>query len=163
MKRFMLVALLLSLVLSACARKTTPTQTIAELAASDPQFSSLVEVLGEAGLTETLNGAGPFTVFAPTNAAFAKLESAPTDLSQTLLYHVLPQKLEAANLTSQASGVLKTQQGADINYIVEAGSVILIDGQSRQARVTSTDLQATNGVIHVIDAVLLLAAPPALR
>lgn len=166
MKRLIWLGLLFVLGLTACSSTTvTPTQTITEIAASDPQLSSLVEVLGEAGLVETLQGAGPFTVFSPTNEAFAALETSPDTqegLRQLLLYHVVDKKLLAQDLTVQVSPI-KTLQGAELLYTVENGKITLQDGQAKSVTITKGDIQATNGVIHIIDAVLLLPVPVALR
>lgn len=137
---------------------TTPAlKTIAETAAGDPQFSRLVSALGSAGLVETLNGAGPFTVFAPTNDAFAKLAAVPEGdaLERVLLYHVVSGKLEAADVIASAPGTATSVQGSTFSYAVVDGKVVLTDGQGNNVNVTSTDIQASNGVIHVIDSVLL--------
>jgi transforming growth factor-beta-induced protein len=153
----------LSLGLSACSRTPAPTQTVAELVATDPQFLALADALEFAELTTTLSGAGPFTVFAPSNKAFELADVRPEILKDIVLYHVIAQKLEAEDLTSQAPNTLTTQQGTSLAYAVEDGNVVLTDAQGKKATVTSEDIQATNGVIHVIDAVLLLPAPAALR
>ena len=141
------------------------TQTIAEIAAGNPDFSTLVTAVKAAGLAETLSGAGPFTVFAPTNAAFAKVPAATLEsllkpankqqLADILTYHVVPGTVMAADVKS---GSVTTVNGADFNVAVDSGNVILTDGQGGKAKVVTTDIAASNGVIHVIDAVLL---PPA--
>ncbi len=138
-----------------------PTASIAEIAAGDPNFSTLVAALDAAGLVETLAGEGTFTVFAPTNDAFAALPEGTVetlladpsgDLTQILLYHVLGTRAEAADVVNLTSAT--TLQGSEISIAVVDGGVVLNDA----VRVTTTDIMATNGVIHVIDAVLL---PPA--
>ena len=132
--------------------------SIAEIAAGDPNFSTLVAALSAAGLVETLAGEGDFTVFAPTNDAFAALPEGTVDalladpsgdLTQILLYHVLGNRAEAADVVGLSSA--GTLQGGDITIEVVDSGVILNDS----VRVTQTDIQAANGVIHVIDAVLL--------
>lgn len=119
-------------------------------------FKTLSGVLEKAGLTETLKGAGPFTIFAPTDDAFAalpegeldKLLADPVKLKQLLLYHVVPGKVLASELSAMTS--IKTMQGQELEVTVD-GSDILVD----DALIIGTDLQASNGVIHSIDTVLL--------
>jgi uncharacterized surface protein with fasciclin (FAS1) repeats len=138
-----------------------PDMSIAEIAAADPNFSTLVAALSAAGLVDTLAGEGNFTVFAPTNDAFAALPEGtvdtlladPTgDLTQILLYHVVDGVALAEDVVGMDSAT--TLNGAPISIAVVDGGVVLNDS----VRVTATDIMATNGVIHVIDAVLL---PPA--
>lgn len=151
--------------LSACSgnTETLPTETIAELVESDPQFSGLLELLEIANLKATLSEAGPFTLFAPSNDALKKLETSPAneeEYRQLLLYHVLDQKLEAKDIT--ASGTLTTRQGESLSYAVADDGVTLTDSRSNAVKVVKTDIKATNGVIHVIDKVLFLPTIPAL-
>jgi uncharacterized surface protein with fasciclin (FAS1) repeats len=138
-----------------------PDMSIAEIAAGDPNFSTLVAALSAAGLVDTLAGEGNFTVFAPINDAFAALPEGtvdtlladPTgDLTQILLYHVVDGVAMAEDVVGMDSAT--TLNGAPISIAVVDGGVVLNDS----VRVTATDIMATNGVIHVIDAVLL---PPA--
>lgn len=139
-----------------------PTQSIAEIAAADPNFSTLVAALQAAGLAETLAGEGNFTVFAPTNDAFAALPEGTVealladpqgDLTQILLYHVVDGVARAADVVNLTEAT--TLNGAPIAIAVgEDGAVRLNDA----VNVVTTDIEATNGVIHVIDGVLL---PPA--
>ena len=140
-------------------------QTIVEIAAGNPDFSTLVTAVKAAGLADTLSGPGPFTVFAPTNEAFAKLPAGTVDtllkpankqqLAAILAYHVVPAAVMAKDVKP---GTVETVNGATFTVAVEDGSVILTDGQGNEAKVITTDIVASNGVIHVIDAVLL---PPA--
>lgn len=131
-------------------------QTIVEIAASDPQFSTLVAAVQVAGLVETLSSEGPFTVFAPTNAAFAKLGDAtiqallndPATLQSILLYHALSGSVYAADVLQRSSAT--TINGQDVVFSVRNGSAYIND-----AKITITDIQASNGVIHVIDTVIL--------
>ena len=135
--------------------------TIVDIAASNPDFSTLVTAVQAAGLTETLAGPGPYTVFAPTNDAFAKLpagtletllEPANKDqLTSILTYHVVPAEVMAADVTA---GDVTTVNGATFSVSTDGG-VVISDGQGRTANVVQTDIVASNGVIHVIDAVLL--------
>lgn len=141
-----------------------PTTTVAELTdlatliGTEPQFVQLSILVTGAGLRETLAGDGPFTIFAPTNDAFAKLGADtlnslardPETVTPILLYHVVPAKVMAADVKP---GKVTTVNGAEIEIAVD-GDVVTVNG----AKVVKTDIEATNGVIHVIDAVL---TPPA--
>ena len=128
---------------------------IVDTAVGAGQFKTLAKALTEAGLIDTLKGAGPFTVFAPTDAAFAKI---PADQLQALLadkaalvkvltYHVVPGKVVAADVKS---GEVATVQGQPVSIRASSAGVTV-----NQARVIKTDVMATNGVIHVIDSVIL--------
>ena len=142
---------------SAVAGCTIP--TIAELVTADPQFSTLLTAVKAAGLVDTLNGAGPFTVFAPTNDAFAKvpadtlkgLLADPAALKNVLLYHVVSGKVTSDQVVKLTSA--PTVNGANVNIAV-SGSTVKINN----ATVIKVDVPACNGVVHVIDSVLL---PPA--
>ncbi len=140
--------------------------TVVDIATSDENFSILVTALDTAGLVETLQGEGPFTVFAPTNAAFEALLGelgitaeellAREDLADILTYHVVPQQLLAADVlgaVDSAGGTaeVETVNGAPISVSLDGESVVI----NGNATVTTTDLQAGNGVVHVIDAVLV--------
>jgi transforming growth factor-beta-induced protein len=146
-----------------------PAQDIVEVAVAAGNFKTLASALQAAGLVETLKGEGPFTVFAPTDEAFAKLDKALLDdllkpenkdtLVAILTYHVVPGKVTAADVVKLTSA--KTVQGEEITIKVEGDTVMVND-----AKVTQTDIAARNGVIHVIDTVILpptvaekLAAP----
>ena len=190
MKRFTVASLLivLSLVLSACAPAATPAaptattaptaapvptatpepteapQTIVDIAVADERFSTLVAAVQAAGLVETLQGEGPFTVFAPTNDAFAKLPAGTVDtlllaenqkqLVDVLTYHVVAGKVMAADVVALSEA--ETVQGGKVMIKVDMGKVYIND-----AEVVITDIEASNGVIHVIDTVLLPEAPVA--
>lgn len=124
-------------------------------------FSTLVAAVKAAGLVEALKGTGPFTVFAPTDAAFAKLPAGtveallkdPVALGAILKYHVVSGKVTAADVIKRKGGKTPTLNGATLDIQVQNGKV-LVNG----ATVTSADVMASNGVIHVIDTVVL---PPA--
>jgi uncharacterized surface protein with fasciclin (FAS1) repeats len=128
---------------------------IVAVATSAGSFKTLVQALEVAGLTDTLKGAGPFTVFAPTDAAFAKIPKADLDalladkakLARVLTYHVVPGKVMAADVTKLSSA--KTVEGGALT--IDASSGVKVDG----ANVVQTDIAASNGVIHVIDTVML--------
>jgi uncharacterized surface protein with fasciclin (FAS1) repeats len=137
-------------------------KNITQVAASSPQFSTLVSLLGKAGLAGALQKKGPFTVFAPTNAAFAKLPKAtlkkvgndPALLKKVLLYHVVKGKVPAATVVTLDGKSAKTLAGQPVKITVRKGKVFL----NGSTRVTKTDVMASNGVIHVIDRVLIPSA-----
>ena len=143
-------------------------QDIVDVAAKAGNFNTLVTAVKAAGLVDTLKGPGPFTVFAPTDAAFAKVPKADLDallkdkakLTAVLTYHVVPGKVDAATLTAQiAAGngkaTLKTVQGGTLTASLDGGRVLLTDARNGRAHVTAADLAGGNGVVHVIDSVLL--------
>ena len=127
---------------------------ILDTAVSAGNFKTLATALTAAGLIDTLKGKGPFTVFAPTDAAFAKIPKADLDallkdkakLTAVLTYHVVPGKVMAADVKA---GKVKTVQGSEITLATMGG--VTVDG----AKVSATDIVADNGVIHVIDSVIL--------
>jgi len=131
-------------------------ETIVDIAVADGRFTTLVAALQAAELVETLQGAGPFTVFAPTDDAFAKLPEGTVEglladipaLTDILLYHVVPAKVLAAQVVELDSA--DTVLGKPVSIMVEGGEVMVND-----SKVVITDIEASNGVIHVIDAVLL--------
>jgi uncharacterized surface protein with fasciclin (FAS1) repeats len=133
-----------------------PTRDLVDTAASAGTFDTLVTAVKEAHLVETLRSTGPYTVFAPTDEAFAKLPHGTLDalladrrkLQKVLLYHVVPGRLDAAEVTSRHG--LETAQGARLPVTASHGKVHV-----GRARITATDIAASNGVIHVIDSVLL--------
>lgn len=136
----------------------SPTKNIVENAIASPDHSTLVAAVQAAELAGTLSGAGPFTVFAPTNAAFEKLPAGTVDnllkaenkqqLTNVLTYHVVPGTYMAADLKNGQK--LKTVQGAELTVMMKDGKV-MIDG----ATVATPDVTSSNGVIHVIDAVVM--------
>jgi trimeric autotransporter adhesin len=140
-------------------RQAEVKKSIVEIAVADKQFSTLVGALKSADLVTALSGAGPFTVFAPTNAAFAKLAAVPGGeaLKNVLLYHVASGALSGNEIAAAAS--VKTLQGANIKAELKGSSLIL----NGNTKVIIKDIQASNGVIHVIDTVLLPPAPAMAR
>jgi uncharacterized surface protein with fasciclin (FAS1) repeats len=138
----------------------TEEMNIVEVAASAGSFNTLVQAVQEAGLVETLSGEGPFTVFAPTDEAFAALPEGTLDalladeeaLRAVLTYHVVAGEYMASDVIQMES--LTTVQGEDISILVTDGNVMV-----NNANVTQTDIEASNGVIHVIDQVIL---PPSM-
>ena len=152
------VAAALVVLVSGCATVSAPV-SVADTIAANPTLSTLSSLIQTAGLTDTLKGAGPFTVFAPTNEAFKAvpantleaLGKDPVALKGVLTYHVVAAKVMAADVKN---GKVKTVNGAEIE-LSKAGDFVTV-GES--AIVTQADIAASNGVVHVIDAVLL---PPA--
>ncbi|MDJ0782935.1 MAG: fasciclin domain-containing protein [Desulfosarcinaceae bacterium] len=137
---------------------------IVDTAVTDGRFTTLVTALQAAGLDDDLRGTGPFTVFAPTDDAFAALPAGTVDtlldpanqalLSDILLYHVVSGAFFATDVIALDGGEVTALNGDDIDIDIENGNVILNDDGNREAMVIITDIEATNGVIHVIDAVL---------
>jgi transforming growth factor-beta-induced protein len=179
MKRLLLFALVAVMALAACAPAATPAptavptpmpmptntpapQTIVDIAVADGRFTTLVAAVQAAGLVETLAGEGPFTVFAPTDEAFAKLPAGTLEellkpenkqqLTDILLYHVVAGKVMAADVVNLSEA--ETALGEKVAIKVEDGKVFINDAQ-----VIITDIEASNGVIHVIDTVIL---PPSM-
>ncbi len=132
-------------------------ENIVEIASGNKDFTTLVAAVVAAGLAETLSGDGPFTVFAPTNEAFAKLPAGTVEelikpenkekLAAILTYHVVAGKALSSDLSDGQS--IKTVNGQEVK--VSVGDNVKVDG----AIVTTPDLEASNGVIHVIDSVIM--------
>ena len=149
----------------------SPNETIVANAAKASTLTTLVSAVQAADLAETLSGPGPFTVFAPDNAAFEKVPAATreallapagkADLTKILTYHVVPGRLTAADLATQAQAnggkvELTTVQGGTLTATVNPdGSVTLTDGNGGMSRVTQADVLQSNGVVHVIDTVVM--------
>ena len=145
-------------------------QNIVEVASSNPDFSTLVTAVKAAGLVETLSGAGPFTVFAPTNAAFDKLPAGTVDgllkpesldkLKSVLTYHVVSGKFDAAAVIdainkNNGKYTVTTVQGEKIDLSLKGDKVMLTDAKGGTATVVMADVPASNGVIHAIDTVVM--------
>jgi uncharacterized surface protein with fasciclin (FAS1) repeats len=146
-----------------------PPTTVVGVAQGNPDFSILVEAVTAAGLSTTLSGNGPFTVFAPTNAAFAalltelgvtkaQLLADKTLLTSVLTYHVLPAKVLKAAVPTATP--ITTVQGATFRVDAVGANLVITDGRNRKSTITATDLNATNGVVHVVDKVILPPLPP---
>ncbi len=146
------------------------TKNIIENATNSKDHTTLVAAVKAAGLVETLEGTGPFTVFAPTNEAFDKLPKGTVDtllkpeskaaLSKVLTYHVVAGKVDAATLAKdieagKGKATLKTVQGGSLTASMEGKDVIITDEKGGKAKVTIADVMQSNGVIHVVDAVLM--------
>lgn len=157
---------------TAVAEDATAPGTVVEVAQGDESFSTLVAAVTAAELGETLSGEGPFTIFAPTNDAFGKLpdgtvETLTTEdtetLSSILTYHVIEGSINAATLTAaieeagEEGYTITTVNGGTLTATLVDGSVVLTDATGGTATVTATDVEASNGMIHVIDTVLMPA------
>jgi uncharacterized surface protein with fasciclin (FAS1) repeats len=146
------------------------TRNIVQNAVNSKDHTTLVAAVKAADLVDTLAGPGPFTVFAPTNAAFAKLPAGTVDtllkpenkamLVKILTYHVVPGRITAQQIAMMASkhhgmATLKTVEGEELMFRRSAGSWWVLDARGDKARITIPNVMQSNGVIHVIDAVLM--------
>ena len=151
-------AVLAAVAFTGCATQTSPV-SLADTIAAKPQLSTLNGLVAKTGLTDTLKGTGPFTVFAPSNEAFSKvpaktmedLAKDPAKLKAVLTYHVVPGKVMAADVKNSNS---KTVNGASV-ALSKAGDFVTVE----QAMVQTADIPATNGVVHIVDSVLIPPAP----
>ena len=147
-----------------------PTKNIVENAVNSKDHTTLVAAVKAAGLVDTLSSAGPFTVFAPTNAAFAKLPAGTVDtlvkpenkatLTKILTYHVVAGKMSAADLMKavkdgKGTAMLKTVEGEPLTVKEMGGKLEVIDAKGGVSHVTIGDVNQSNGVIHVVDTVLM--------
>ena len=145
-------------------------KTIVQNASTAENLSTLVAAVKAAGLVDTLSGKGPFTVFAPTNQAFEKLPAGTVDtllkpenkmkLTQLLTYHVVSGTYTSSQLTAAArshggSSTLKTVQGEALTVKLQDGKVWVVDAKGGKASVTTADVKQSNGVVHVVDTVLM--------
>lgn len=166
---FLFSALILLAGLSAC-EPAGPTENLVELASSNDNFSTLVAALAAGGLVETLEGEGPFTVFAPDNEAFDKLPEGLLEallkpenkeiLSSILTYHVVAGNVKAADLIKaieegDGTHTITTVQGDKLSAGLLGDNVVLTDAKGNKSTVTATDIQASNGVIHSINGVVV--------
>lgn len=147
-----------------------PSKNIIENAVNSKDHTTLVAAVKAAGLVETLEGPGPFTVFAPTNSAFSKLPAGTVEtllkpenkakLTAVLTYHVVPGKLDSKELMSMmkagmGKATLKTVQGENLYVSMKGKKIMITDENGGVATVTIADVNQSNGVIHVVDSVLL--------
>lgn len=145
-------------------------KTVVGIAVDSKDHTTLVAAVKAAGLVDTLSGAGPFTVFAPTNAAFAALPAGTVEnllkaenkatLTKILTYHVVAGKLDAAAVVKaitdgKGKAVVKTVSGGSLTATLEGKNVILTDEKGGKSTVVATDLMGSNGVVHVINTVLM--------
>ena len=147
-----------------------PTKNIVENAVNSKDHTTLVAAVKAAGLVDTLESKGPFTVFAPTNEAFAKLPAGTVEnlvkpenkatLTKILTYHVVPGRITAGQIASMAArnhgtASLKTVEGENLRFMKNGGGWWVIDAKGNKSRITIPNVMQSNGVIHVIDAVLM--------
>ena len=144
-----------------------PSKTIVENAVNSKDHTTLVAAVKAAGLVDTLSGPGPFTVFAPTNEAFDKLPPGTVDtlvkpenkatLTKILTYHVVPGRYSASDLMklAKSGGTLTTVQGEPLTVSARGGHVILTDAKGGTSTVTIPNVYQSNGIIHVVDTVLM--------
>jgi uncharacterized surface protein with fasciclin (FAS1) repeats len=147
-----------------------PTKNIVENAVNSKDHTTLVAAVKAAGLVDTLSGKGPFTVFAPTNAAFAKLPAGTVEtlikpenkatLTKILTYHVVPGRYTASQIAAMAArnrgaATLKTVEGDSLRFMKSGNGWVVIDDKGGRARITIPNVMQSNGVIHVIDSVLM--------
>ncbi len=163
-------AAMCAMTVAAKDKATVSSKDIVDFAADSPDFSTLVTAVKAASLVDTLKGAGPYTVFAPTNDAFAKLPTGTLDtllkpenkdtLSKILTYHVVAGKVTAKALIGlikkgHGKAALKTVEGTTLTASLQGGKVILTDEKGGTATVIKADVLVKNGVIHTIDAVVM--------
>lgn len=147
-----------------------PTKTIVQNAVNSKDHTTLVAAVKAAGLVDTLNGTGPFTVFAPTNAAFDKLPDGTVatlvkpenkaKLTSILTYHVVPGRITAADIAANAkahggTATYTTVEGEPLMFKKSGGGWEIMDGKGDTGRITIADVYQSNGVIHVIDSVMM--------
>ena len=143
-----------------------PSKNIIQNAVNSKDHTTLVAAVKAAGLVDTLEGKGPFTVFAPTNAVFGKLPAGTVDtlvkpenkpaLTKILTYHVVPGRLDASSLVEGKK--LKTAEGEDLTVKLKEGKVWIVDAKGGTSMVTISNVNQSNGVIHVVDTVLMPAS-----
>ena len=158
------------MIASIFASNLTQAQDIVDVAIKSPNHTTLVAAVKAAGLVETLKGAGPYTIFAPTNAAFDKLPDGvladllkpenKAKLASILTYHVIAKKITAKEVmeaikSGKDRAVLTTVNGKKIVATTKEGKVYITDEQGNTSMVTAADLSGSNGVVHVIDTVLM--------
>ncbi|MFN0050399.1 MAG: fasciclin domain-containing protein [Cytophagales bacterium] len=161
---------ILAVAVAASSFAMAQSKDVVDVAMGSTDHTTLVAAVKAADLVTTLKGKGPFTVFAPTNAAFDKLPAGAVDnllktenkatLAKILTYHVIAGNLMASDVMAavkagNGKAVVKTVQGGDLTVTIENGKVILTDAKGGKSMVTATDLKGSNGVIHVIDMVVM--------
>ena len=142
-------------------------KTIVELAQGNPQLSTLVTAVTAAGLGETLSGTGPFTVFAPSNDAFAKVDKAtldgllqPASKDVLLTYHVVAGNVKSGDLAKmivdgKGTATIKTLNGGSLKASMAGDKIVLTDAKGGKSTVTEADVVASNGAVHVVDTVVM--------
>ena len=152
------------------ATEATGDKTIVALAQGNPNVSTLVTAVTAAGLAETLSGAGPFTVFAPSNDAFAKVDKATLDgllkpeskdkLAALLKYHVVAGNVKSGDLAKmitdgKGTAAVKTLNGGSLKATMDGDKIVLTDAKGGKSTVTAPDMVASNGTVHVVDTVVM--------
>jgi len=147
-----------------------PTKSIVQNAVNSKDHTTLVAAVTAAGLVDTLAGQGPFTVFAPTNAAFGKLPAGTVDtlvkpenkdtLTKILTYHVVPGRYTAADVAALAAqnggtATLKTVEGESLSFMKSGDGWVVVDSKGGRSNITIANVMQSNGVIHVVDSVLM--------
>jgi uncharacterized surface protein with fasciclin (FAS1) repeats len=170
MKKILTCMTMSATLLLAAVHVSAQQKDVVDVAIGSPAHTTLVTAVKSADLVATLKGKGPFTVFAPTNDAFAKLPAGTVDallkpenkakLAGILTYHVVPGKLMASDVLAavkkgNGKAVLTTVNGEKLTVTLDGGKVKITDAKGGSAFVTTADLSASNGVVHVVDAVLL--------
>ncbi|MBL7870183.1 MAG: fasciclin domain-containing protein [Cyclobacteriaceae bacterium] len=178
MKKLLILMLGVSLSMSAFSQKSVmvggaamyPTKNIIENAVNSKDHTTLVAAVKAADLVNVLQGAGPFTVFAPTNDAFAKLAAGTVEtllkpenkatLTAVLTYHVVPGRMSSSDIskaikTGKGKAEFKTVQGETLTAMMSGKEVVLKDSKGNTSKITIMDVNQSNGVIHVIDSVVL--------
>lgn len=170
MKKLKLITAALFVAVLSATGFAQATKTVVENAIASKDHTTLVAAVKAAGLVETLSGTGPFTVFAPTNKAFGKLPKGTLEmllkpenkskLASILTYHVVAGNLDskaiiAAITAGKGSATLTTVQGGKLIGKIVGKNVVLTDEKGNKAKVTAVDIKSSNGVIHVIDAVVM--------
>jgi len=168
MKTFKTATMALTMILGVTT--VTSAQTVVDIAVGSDNHTTLVAAVKAAELVETLSGKGPFTVFAPTNTAFDKLPEGTVatllepankgTLSSILTYHVVAGTIDAAAVgkaikDGKGKAVLTTVQGGKLTAMLKDGKVVLMDEKGGYSTVVATDLKGTNGIVHVIDTVVM--------
>ncbi len=178
MKKLLILMLGVSISLSAFSQKSVmvggaamyPTKNIIENAVNSKDHTTLVAAVKAADLVDVLQGAGPFTVFAPTNDAFAKLPAGTVEtllkpenkatLTAVLTYHVVPERMSSGDISKaikagKGKAEFKTVQGETLTAMMSGKEVVLKDSKGNSSKITIMDVNQSNGVIHVIDSVVL--------
>ena len=152
------------------ATEATGDKTIVALAQGNPNVSTLVTAVIAAGLAETLSGAGPFTVFAPSNDAFAKVDKTTLDgllkpeskdkLAALLKYHVVAGNVKSGDLAKmitdgKGTATVKTLNGGSLKAMMDGDKIVLTDAKGGKSTVTAPDMVASNGTVHVVDTVVM--------
>ena len=170
MKKVLFITATLALFLCAQTTKAQDSKDIVDIAVSVDDLSTLVTALKAADLVDALKGDGPFTVFAPVNSGFAKIDEATLNsllepankekLSAILTYHVVSGKLAATDVakaleSGNGKAELTTLNGGKITAVSKDGGIFLMDANGNYSKIAKTDVMATNGVIHIIEDVVM--------